>query len=115
LASKYTACSQASRCSPVDGTKRSEGPIIVLSAGNRATFGSVTAWLDKSTIGRPRPADVETSSMFLELPRPLSADQVTHVDLRKPKRLESDAAPLGRLSGMGFGFGLGMGRLNEIR
>lgn len=80
--------------------------------GNRSTFGSVSGWLDKSSIGRPRPAYVDTSSQFLELPRPLFADRER--DRReageapwRPQRPVEDAAPLGRLSGMGFGLGLG--------
>ncbi|KAF1831617.1 hypothetical protein BDW02DRAFT_625521 [Decorospora gaudefroyi] len=92
-------------------------PPNTLNAGNRSTFGSVTAWLDKSTIGRPRPAYVETSSMFLELPRPLFAErEAERDDVRgegRPRRPDRDAAPLGRLSGMGFG--LGMGRWSGMR
>lgn len=80
----------------------------------------MSAWLDKGTIGRPKPAYVESSSQFLELPRPLFADKERDVARGEqapwrvaPKRPEADAAPLGRLSGMGFG--LGMGRASGIR
>lgn len=91
---------------------------ITTGTGNRSTFGSVSAWLDKGTIGRPKPAYVDTSSQFLELPRPLFADRETEMRRGenapwRPKRPEADAAPLGRLSGMGFG--LGMGRASGIR
>jgi hypothetical protein len=110
-ASKYTSRSQASRRPSAQKQQKLKLPINTLSAGNRSTFGSVTAWLDKSTIGKPRPAYVETSSMFLELPRPLFADREREKNVvegrQGPKRPDVDAAPLGRLSGMGFGLGMG--------
>ncbi|OAL52478.1 hypothetical protein IQ07DRAFT_678450 [Pyrenochaeta sp. DS3sAY3a] len=115
-ASKYTVRSHGS--SRRGSTEKNKELEITTGTGNRSTFGSVSAWLDKGTIGRPKPAYVDTSSQFLELPRPLFADRETEMRRGenapwRPKRPDADAAPLGRLSGMGFG--LGMGRASGIR
>lgn len=115
-ASKYTMRSHTfSRRGSTEKTKKLE---ITTGTGNRSTFGSVSTWLDKGTIGRPKPAYIDTSSQFLELPRPLFADRERENRRGedapwRPKRPEADAAPLGRLSGMGFG--LGMGRASGMR
>ena len=80
------------------------------------TFGSVTGWLDKSTIGRPQPAFMGTPSQLLDAPRPLFAGRVDADDSApwsrgrsrgvSPPRPARGAEPLGRLSGMGFGLGM---------
>lgn len=114
-ASKYTTRSSqrvSSQRGSSETAKEVQNAVTALNAGSRLTPGSVPGLLDKASIGRPRPAYVHTSSQFLELPRPLFADRERQIGktgetLRRPERPLVDAAPLGRLSGMGFGLGLG--------
>jgi hypothetical protein len=75
------------------------------------TFGSVSGWLDKSTISRPQPAFTGTPSQMLDAPRPLFAranEGNRAISPPRPLRPES-AEPLGRLSGMAFGLGMRSG------
>lgn len=102
-------------------TERAIPPRVLTRAARLSTmtFGSVTGWLDKSTIGRPQLASVGTQSQLLDVPRPLFARERSGSDDRAPFRGDGrrdvspprpvrpmNAEPLGRLSGMGYGLGL---------
>jgi hypothetical protein len=79
---------------------------------------SVGGWLDRNTVVRPKTGFIGTESQMKDAPQPLFAGQKQGkggdgmnvggkggISPPKPVRPRS-AAPLGKLSGMGFGLGM---------
>jgi hypothetical protein len=79
---------------------------------------SVGGWLDRNTVVRPKTGFMGTESQMKDAPQPLFAGQKQGKgedkmivggkrDISPPKPVRPrSAAPLGKLSGMGFGLGM---------